>query len=128
MASLYRHFDADGRLLYVGISLSSIKRLAWHIKNSSWCEDIRTITIEPFPTKALARLAEAAAIKNENPLFNKHHVVGYRHPITFTEKWERARLLIRNGLEGGMTYGQIAIQVGVSRQRVHQIAKRMGIA
>jgi len=29
MASLYRHFDADGRLLYVGVSRNPLKRLSF---------------------------------------------------------------------------------------------------
>ena len=33
---LYRHWDAEGRLLYIGISRSAVERLAGHRNNSHW--------------------------------------------------------------------------------------------
>ena len=33
---LYRHFDCDGVLLYVGISLSTVARLCEHKHSSKW--------------------------------------------------------------------------------------------
>lgn len=69
-ANLYRHFDADGRLLYVGISTASMRRLSEHRTDSAWFWSIATIKVERFDTIAQARLAETAAIKNERPLFN----------------------------------------------------------
>jgi len=42
---LYRHFDAQGNLLYVGISRNAAARLRGH-KIASWYDDISSITIE----------------------------------------------------------------------------------
>ena len=36
MAELYRHFDRLGELLYVGISISTMRRLAQHKTQSAW--------------------------------------------------------------------------------------------
>jgi len=47
VAQLYRHFDATGRLLYVGISLFAFRRLAAHERNAGWWKDVRTVTITP---------------------------------------------------------------------------------
>jgi hypothetical protein len=33
---LYRHYDAEGNLLYVGISLNSVVRLTQHRQASGW--------------------------------------------------------------------------------------------
>jgi hypothetical protein len=69
---LYRHFDTEGRLLYVGISLSTVSRLSQHKDTSEWFAAISRVTVERFPTRKDALLAEAAAIATEAPSYNKH--------------------------------------------------------
>ena len=71
MTELYRHFDREGVLLYVGMSISTITRLRAHKSTSHWFEQIVVITIERFESHESCVAAEKAAIKNENPLFNK---------------------------------------------------------
>ena len=71
--SLYRHFCAEGRLLYVGISLSAFRRLGQHEKHSHWFDSVTDVTIKHFDTRVEALAAEKAAIKSENPLHNKRH-------------------------------------------------------
>lgn len=73
MTHLYRHFDKDGDLLYVGISLSTVHRLGQHQENSHWFESITRVEIERFPTREAALQAEAMAIKHEKPLHNVMH-------------------------------------------------------
>ena len=73
ITELYRHFDSKDNLLYVGISFSSIYRLAGHKHKSSWFNSINKIEIERHATRELALIAEKAAIKNESPLFNIVH-------------------------------------------------------
>lgn len=67
---LYRHFDSEGRLLYVGISLSAITRLAQHRSASHWSRAIASVRIECFDTRREALAAEAKAILEERPLHN----------------------------------------------------------
>lgn len=69
---LYRHFNKNGELLYVGISLNSINRLSQHKKNAHWFNDIARIELEQFPTRESALEAEKQAIINEKPLHNVH--------------------------------------------------------
>jgi hypothetical protein len=66
---LYRHFDADDRLLYVGISISAVIRLYEH-RSSSWFYKIAKITIETFDTRQRAVEAERRAIVEERPSYN----------------------------------------------------------
>jgi hypothetical protein len=70
---LYRHFDARGILLYVGISISTPQRLKGHRFASGWFKKVATITIQRFPTRAAAEQAERAAIRDERPLHNIAH-------------------------------------------------------
>lgn len=81
---LYRHFDASGRLLYVGISLSAISRLSQHSGDSHWFGDIANVTVERFETRRDALHAEADAIASEDPLYN-------RAPITLAERPDHIR-------------------------------------
>lgn len=73
MTSLYRWFDADGELLYIGISGELALRQNGHSKKSSWSDFASTSTVERFATRDEARAAERAAIEAEQPLFNGTH-------------------------------------------------------
>lgn len=71
MTELYRHYDEAGRLLYVGISWSSIARFAaGHRQRASWAERTVRIDIERFPSRGEALEAERRAIAEEEPLHN----------------------------------------------------------
>ena len=70
---LYRHYNAAGELLYVGISLSSFARLAQHRDHSAWFAEITRVEFEPFETKESVLEAERNAIQKEQPKFNVHH-------------------------------------------------------
>ncbi|MDM5264777.1 GIY-YIG nuclease family protein [Sulfurovum sp. XTW-4] len=67
---LYRHFDKDDNLLYVGISISALQRLSQHKDVSGWYHEISKITIEKFSSLDDARKAEKHAIWNELPKYN----------------------------------------------------------
>ena len=80
---LYRHFAADGTLLYVGISLSALGRLQAH-RASAWSEDIARVEVETYPTRAAALAAEKAAIKSERPKHNRVHATRPKGPAVPT--------------------------------------------
>lgn len=71
-AQLYRHFDKDGRLLYVGCSLAALRRFADHGNVSQWFDKIARVEIENFETIEAARAAERCAIEREAPAHNVH--------------------------------------------------------
>lgn len=56
--ALYRHWDADGKLLYVGVSLSAVTRLGQHRRDAGWADEIASVTIEYFATREAALKAE----------------------------------------------------------------------
>lgn len=70
---LYRHFDASGKLLYVGISLHAVSRLVGHKNSSPWVWSIARMEVETYSTRKAAEQAEREAIENERPLFNAMH-------------------------------------------------------
>lgn len=69
--ALYRHFDATGVLLYVGITVDIHGRTRSHAGQAEWAPLAASGTITWFPDEAAARIAEMAAIKTEAPLFNR---------------------------------------------------------
>lgn len=80
---LYRVYDADGRLLYIGCTMDVWGRMAVH--RSSWHNPASAyitlygdrVEIEgPFAGLIAGRAAEKAAIEAEAPYLNVHHNKG----------------------------------------------------
>jgi hypothetical protein len=67
---LYRHYDADGSLLYVGISIDAGPRLKKH----PWAKAVARSEITVFQTREDAAAAETKAIRAEHPKFNVAHL------------------------------------------------------
>lgn len=88
--AVYRCFNADGQLLYVGCSRDTLKRTHGH----PWHRQTTTITVEWFPDRYSAMEAEAAAITEERPLLNVQHIPG-RHGAA-TQSGKRMAALWRN--------------------------------
>lgn len=70
---LYRYFDKDGRLLYVGVSLNTLQRAIQHRGSADWWAMAERIEIKRYRTRKLAFAAERRAIKRERPQFNTIH-------------------------------------------------------
>ena len=72
---LYRLFDRDGQLLYVGISLHAIRRATEHRGAKSWWPLVARMDLEALPvgTRAEAEAIERDVIVAEQPLHNIVH-------------------------------------------------------
>jgi hypothetical protein len=70
MTFLYRHFDGNGKLLYIGISLYPLLRTAQHAHYSLWMERVSKITLQKIADRNEAEKIERKAILDENPEFN----------------------------------------------------------
>jgi predicted GIY-YIG superfamily endonuclease len=70
---LYRHYDKDDNLLYVGVSWSVIERLRRHEKSSHWFGEVDIIKLEKYPSREASLEAERKAILAERPRYNKAH-------------------------------------------------------
>jgi hypothetical protein len=74
--ALYRHYDAAGVLLYVGISENPVDRGRGHARYSEWVRYAARIEAEWLDSRAAAERAERLAIRSERPVFNIAHAVG----------------------------------------------------
>lgn len=68
--ALYRFHSDTGELLYVGITLNPTGRWRQHRRHKPWWTEIARITIEQFPDRTSALLAETNAIHDEHPKYN----------------------------------------------------------
>lgn len=71
--AVYKHFDANGQLLYIGVSLNHFARLAQHSDTSHWFNDIARIEVIACATRADALAKERSLIRAERPKHNKQH-------------------------------------------------------
>lgn len=67
---IYRHYDKDGALLYVGSSHCTIARLATHRSSSPWFDAVTRIEIERKSSYEEMLNGENFAIRMERPKFN----------------------------------------------------------
>ena len=69
--TLYRFFDANGDLLYVGITNSPPRRFQQHKTDKDWWHEVASITLAEYPTRTDLMNAEREAVKSESPRYNK---------------------------------------------------------
>jgi len=68
--TLYRFFDKDNVLLYVGISINAYNRAKQHKADKEWWPDVVQITLETYPDRATVELQEKQVIAAESPKYN----------------------------------------------------------
>ncbi|AEV86671.1 UvrABC system protein C [Actinoplanes sp. SE50] len=75
--AVYRFFDADDRLLYVGYSRTVLHRIKQHSRDPKsqrwWIHQVHA-SVEWFETEEEGLAAETAAIRSEKPLYNRRSV------------------------------------------------------
>ena len=111
--ALYRHYNAAGELLYVGITDCLSARDKQHAAKSDWHGDVRKTATKWFYTRAEARAAEAMAIVTDAPIYNVHCAV--RKPDGVNDIGARV-LTVRAG--ACMSQDEFAKLLGVKRSRL----------
>lgn len=66
---VYRAYDVDGHLLYVGISMNPTGRFVSH-QRAPWWPLTDEITVQWFDGREAAKSAERIAIREEAPIYN----------------------------------------------------------
>ena len=70
-AAVYRLYDAQDVLLYIGVSQQPHRRWQQHAQGKRWWPEVARSEIGTwFESRELAVLAEAAAIRSERPRYN----------------------------------------------------------
>lgn len=72
--ALYRLYDADETLVYLGIAYDPDVRWYQHSRDKKWWTNVARKTVEWHPDRDTAEAAELAAIRTETPLHNSRGV------------------------------------------------------
>jgi hypothetical protein len=73
---VYRFYDADLKPLYIGVTSGGLERWDQHRKRSEWWPLAEYVSVSFYESYDAVRVAEKAAIRHEQPRFNKAHVRG----------------------------------------------------
>jgi predicted GIY-YIG superfamily endonuclease len=71
--ALYRFYDEEHVLLYVGITTDLPWRLQGHAGDKDWWIEVTEIRVEHFGNRIEAEEAERRAIRIERPMYNVQH-------------------------------------------------------
>lgn len=96
---LYKQYDEDGRLLYVGISRDAMSRTGQHAK-APWAHRVAKVEIATFPTRQRALNAETWHIQSYRPIFNRRKKIAL------------------------MTNGEVGKAVGFTLAEAYRMAKK----
>lgn len=128
--TLYRFYDANGVLLYVGITNDPGARWAHHARNKDWWQMVSRIEVEHFDSRSLVAEAEKSAIIAERPVHNFNHNANglpdpYETDLLPTEPQHfKRRCESCGGLDlvdpSLKTWDDRALQVGYRCRRGHQ--------
>lgn len=114
--ALYRHFDADGQLLYVGITSDPRRRLSEHLKAAKW--PIASVDLEWFDNDLSAVRAERKAILTESPIHNIRRDTK-EPPITPDRGWRKC--LADTLVERELSLRAVSIGAGLGKGYLHSI-------
>lgn len=144
--ALYRLYDAEDTLLYVGVSVEPFRRMTQHAAEQAWWGTVARTTIETFPDREAALTAEREAICTEQPHYNVIHgpqkrrnakpYEGHRFADAMPDLAERLRALtaereavdvewresIRAAVADGGSLREVAALANVSHMAVKFIA------
>lgn len=87
----YRLYDADDRLLYVGITVNPKARWSAHARDKHWWPEVARKTIEWFETRKSAERIEKIEVEEEGPAYNKVFNGPERRVELYNEELARTR-------------------------------------
>lgn len=123
-ATLYRFFDGDDNLLYVGCSLTWPTRLAAHEREKDWWENVTRVTLDHFPTREIAAEAEVAAITHEGPRYNKrpgNYPTRPRKPRGSAVNRSAGLRVRRLRVDSGLTPEDLGEKLGISGRTIRRV-------
>lgn len=130
-AGVYRLYDAQGALLYVGSTVDVRRRMGEHALAKPWWGDVAEVTTEVCPSVAVALATEAEAIRAEQPRYNVTGTGGLTDEdrdelVAAASLIEQTRSelheVIRRAVSNGASAREVAAEVGLSHTWVRKLA------
>lgn len=126
MSYIYRFFDASGGLIYLGLTNALDRRIKAHLRSSAWAMSAAEVEYEEWSELRKIELhrMETELIRKERPKKNavKPVAIEIDH-IDWLKLCAQRSAIIKRMAKNGMTLAEIGDQLGISRQRVHQIVR-----
>ncbi|MBM1556687.1 GIY-YIG nuclease family protein [Sulfitobacter mediterraneus] len=114
--ALYRHFDAEGALMYIGITTDPERRLSEHIKSGRW--PIASVRVEWVQSALDAAAVERRAIIEENPKHNIRRETN-EPPGLPQSGW---RKIVSDALiEKGLSMRGASLEAGLGKGYLHSV-------
>lgn len=88
---VYRLYDAEDTLLYIGITTDTDVRWQAHSSTRKWWPEVARKDVQWYEARADAEAAEVAAIRAEKPRYNRAHA-DYHPPLGTSVRDLRAAL------------------------------------
>lgn len=139
---LYRFFDADGVLLYIGKTVNPSARFKEHCSVKSWWQEVSHIRLEHQQSLGELNEAERIAIQTEHPKYNRINnsaAISAAKIVSLNsagknladvraardEAFKKAKLEAITASEAGVTEVAIARTLGVDRMTIRKwVGKR----
>lgn len=106
--TLYRFFDSNHNLLYVGISVNWQQRLKQHYKDSPFHDESAYITLTHYQTREEVEDAEKRAIMTEGAKYNKAFNPNYE---TVLDHFQKLKAWIYMGLEPDQIHAEMVARL-----------------
>lgn len=125
--AVYRLYDANDTLLYVGVATAPDARLKAHSKHKSWWGDVARTSLDWYPDRETALAAETAAIRSERPKYNVRHAEtdAMTEARQMLERWTRnfrqRDPLVRAAYDAGVPKYEIHVLSGIARTTLDRI-------
>jgi excinuclease UvrABC nuclease subunit len=128
---LYRLYDAEGTLLYVGISKSAMTRMKQHAKEKHWWLEVCRIEIEHvLGGRSDAEIVERRAIETERPKYNvMYNSPRYlplpvkQEPLTKAQMAERAQEQLEHLVDFQSRKREQILRINADIKREHSRAR-----
>lgn len=125
---LYRYYDSNDVLLYIGISANFAVRNSAHSNSSFWFAECAKVTFEKYENQTELVAAEKLAIENEKPLHNiAHSTTAKRAPIKRCKRQpyepSKKHVYVAECLKKYGHSDKLAEKIGVTRKTFSNIEK-----
>ncbi|CAB4218072.1 GIY-YIG nuclease superfamily [uncultured Caudovirales phage] len=121
--TIYRLFNSEDRLLYIGITEDWARRFKQHSRVQPWWDRVASVKLEFVDSLETAQVLEANAIKREHPLHNSSHSSDVLHWYVI---WREDELdFIRENAHKGAKW--LSAEMDRSPQSIYQKAYMMGV-
>lgn len=109
--TLYRFFNAQHELLYVGITNNPFNRFSGHASDKNWFNELAYATFTHYPNRLEVDNAETRAIVTEKPKYNKAKNPDFESSADHYRKIKGSLLNSKTILAGHLDLVKLAKQV-----------------